>query len=73
MALDRDVVGSEKVDLDNGCWSGEDLDTKDDFLEVRFEFIIEENVWEIWKNKNGMEKREILVKYSTSLKIVEIV
>lgn len=28
-------------------WSGEDLDTKDDFLEVRFEFIIEENVWEI--------------------------
>lgn len=24
-ALDRDVVGSEKVDLDNGCWSGEDL------------------------------------------------
>lgn len=48
MALDRDVVGSEKVDLDNGCWSGEDLDTKDDFLEVRFEFIIEENVWEMY-------------------------
>lgn len=24
-SLDRDVVGSEKVDLDNGRWSSEDL------------------------------------------------